>query len=168
MLVLLVGAAIAYNRIRGESAKPSVSLHYSWIIVAVLAVVQIFGGSIFFVAGIMVAPLSDQGGDFGWSVGTISVAFALYYLFSAIYAPISGHLGDRFGARKMMLAGIIMYGLGMVSLGFVNQVWQFFLVYSVFMAATASITMVPLMASITGWFRHRLGLESASFGLLEA
>ena len=159
LLVLLVGAAMAYNRIRGESAKPlSLGIHYSWVIVAVLAVVQIFGGSIFFVAGIMVAPLSDEGGDFGWGLGTISVAFALYYLFSAIYAPISGHLGDRFGARRMMLAGIVMYGLGMVSLGFVSHVWQFFLVYSVFMAATASITMVPLMASITGWFRHRLGL----------
>ncbi len=133
-------------------------IHYSWVIVAVLAVVQIFGSSIFFVAGIMVTPLSDETGDFRWGVGTIGGAIALYYVFSAIYAPISGHLGDRFGARPMMLAGIIMYGLGMAALGFVSEVWHFFLFYSVFMSATASITMVPLMASISGWFRRRLGV----------
>lgn len=133
-------------------------IHYSWMIVAVLAVVQIFGGSIFFVAGIMVPPLSDPDGDFAWSVFQITSAISVYYLFSAMYAPISGHLGDRFGARRMMLAGIVMYGLGMASLGFVTQLWQFFLFYSVFMSATASITMVPLMASISGWFRRRLGV----------
>jgi len=133
-------------------------IHYCWMIVAVLAVVQIFGSSVFFVAGIMVPPLSDPEGEFGWSVFQITSAISVYYLFSAIYAPISGHLGDRFGARRMMLAGIVMYGLGMASLGFVSHVWQFFLFYSVFMSATASITMVPLMASISGWFRRRLGL----------
>ena len=73
----------------------------------------------------MVTPLSDETGDFRWGVGTIGGAIALYYVFSAIYAPISGHLGDRFGARRMMLAGIIMYGLGMVSLGFISPVWLY-------------------------------------------
>ena len=123
-----------------------------------LAVVQIFGGSVFFVAGIMVPPLSDPEGDFGWSVFQITSAISVYYLCSALCAPISGHLGDRFGARRMMLAGIVMYGVGMASLGFVSHLWQFFLFYSVFMSATASITMVPLMASISGWFRRRLGV----------
>lgn len=159
LLVLVAGAGAINGRVQRVGVRPlSFGIHYSWVIVAVLAVVQIFGSSIFFVAGIMVAPLSDENGGFGWSVGTIGGAIALYYLFGAIYAPISGHLGDRFGARRMMLAGIIMYGLGMVSLGFVSQLWQLFLIYSVFMSATASVTMVPLMASITGWFRRRLGV----------
>lgn len=159
VLVLSIAVRAINARVGVVSANPvPFRIHYSWVIVAVLAVVQIFGSSIFFVAGVMVAPLSEEGGGFGWNVGVIGAGIAVYYLFSAFYAPISGHLGDRFGARRMMLAGIIMYGLGMVSLGFVTQVWQFFLFYSVFMSATASITMVPLMASITGWFRRRLGV----------
>ncbi len=133
-------------------------IHYSWVIVAVLAVVQIFGSSIFFVAGIMVAPLSDEKGGFGWNVSVIGAGIAVYYLFGAFYAPIAGNLGDRFGARRMMLVGIIMYGVGMVLLGFITHLWQFFVFYSMFMSAAASITMVPLMASITGWFRRRLGV----------
>ena len=133
-------------------------IHYSWVIVGVLATVEIFGSSIFFVAGIMVAPLSEETGDFRWSVGIIGAAFAVYYLFGAIYAPISGYLGDRFGARRMMLASIIMYGVGMAALGFINEVWQLFLVYSVFMSATATVAMVPLMAAISGWFKRRMGV----------
>lgn len=159
ILVLSIVVRAVNARVGAVGANPvPLRIHYSWVIVAVLAVVQIFGSSIFFVAGVMVAPLSEEGGDFGWNVGIVGAGIAVYYLFSAIYAPISGHLGDRFGARRMMLAGIIMYGLGMASLGFVSHVWQFFLFYSVFMSATASITMVPLMASITGWFRRRLGV----------
>ena len=133
-------------------------IHYSWVIVGVLAVVEIFGSSVFFIAGIMVSPLSDQNGDFGWSVGIIGAAFAVYYIFGAIYAPISGYLGDRFGARRMMLASIVMYGAGMAALGFINEVWQLFLIYSVFMSATATVAMVPLMAAISGWFRRRMGV----------
>lgn len=133
-------------------------IHYSWVIVGVLSAVEIFGSSIFFIAGIMVFPLTDETGNFGWSVGIVGAAFAVYYLFGAMYAPISGYLGDRFGARRMMLAGVIMYGTGMVALGFIEEVWQLFLIYSVFMSATATVAMVPLMAAISGWFQRRMGV----------
>ena len=45
-----------------------------------MAIVQIFGSSVFFVAGIMVPPLSDVEGDFGWSVFEITAAISVYYL----------------------------------------------------------------------------------------
>ncbi len=132
-------------------------IHYSWVIVGVLAVVQVFGSSVFMIAGVMVPPLTDPEGGFRWGIGSLSMAIGLYYVFSAIFAPITGHLGDRFGARPMMFAGAVMYGVGMVALGFVTELWHFFLFYSFLMSFTASITMVPMMASISGWFRRRLG-----------
>jgi MFS family permease len=132
-------------------------IHYSWMIVAVLAVVQIFGSSVFMIAGVMVPPLTDTDGSFGWSIGTLSMAIGLYYVFSAMFAPITGNLGDRFGTRPMMFAGAVLYAVGMVALGFVSELWHFFVFYSFLMSFTASITMVPMMASISGWFRRRLG-----------
>ena len=132
-------------------------IHYSWVIVVVLAIVQIFGSSVFMIAGVMVPPLTDPEGGFRWGIGELSMAIALYYVFSAIFAPITGHLGDRFGARPMMFAGAVLYGVGMVALGFVSELWHFFVFYSFLMSFAASITMVPMMASISGWFRRRLG-----------
>ena len=133
-------------------------IHYAWVNIAVLVVVQVFGASIFMVAGIMVPPLSDLEGEFRWNVGTIGAAIALYYFFGAVFAPLSGFLGDRFGVRRMMLAGIVCYGFGMTMLGFVREVWHFFLLYGVFLSLTQSISMVPLMASVSLWFRRHLGL----------
>jgi MFS family permease len=86
-------------------------LHYTWVIVAILATVQILATSISMAAGILVPPLTDPDGRFGWSVGTIVMALATYYVVGAV----------------------------MLSL-------------------TQSISMVPLMASVSGWFRRRLGL----------
>jgi MFS family permease len=138
-------------------AKMPFGIHYSWVIVAVLAIVQVFGSSVFMIAGVMVPTLTDPDGGFNFGIGELSMAIGLYYVFSAIFAPITGHLGDRFGARPMMFLGAVMYGVGMIALGFVTELWHFFLFYSFLMSFTASITMVPMMASISGWFRRRLG-----------
>ena len=140
-----------------SASKMPFGIHSSWVIVGVLAIVQVFGSSVFMIAGVMVPPLTDPEGPFRWGIGELSMAIGLYYVFSAIFAPITGHLGDRFGARPMMLVGAVMYGVGMVALGFVSELWHFFLFYSFLMSFTASITMVPMMASISGWFRRRLG-----------
>ena len=41
-------------------------IHYSWVIVGILVVVQVIGSAISQSAGVMVAPLRDPRGDFGW------------------------------------------------------------------------------------------------------
>mgnify|MGYP002859839627 FL=1 len=150
-------ALIDRSKFRYSAAKMPFGVHYSWVIVAVLAIVQVFGSSVFMIAGVMVPPLTDPEGGFRFGIGELSMAIGLYYVFSAIFAPITGHLGDRFGARPMMFVGALTYGVGMAALGFVTELWHFFLFYSFLMSFTASITMVPMMASISGWFRRRLG-----------
>ena len=55
-------------------------LHYSWVIVGILVVVQVIGSAISQSAGIMVAPLRDPHGGFGWGIGTIGVLMAVYYV----------------------------------------------------------------------------------------
>ena len=133
-------------------------IHYSWVIVAVLAAVQIIGSSIGMAAGILVPSLTDPDGRFGWSIGIIGVAMAAYFLVGALFAPVSGWLGDRYGPRRMMAAGGLLFGTSMILLGLISELWQFFIVFGMMLSLTQSISMVPLMASISGWFRRRLGL----------
>ncbi len=140
---------------------PEGRFHYAWVILGILAVIQIFGQSISMSAGIMVpelrAPL-DQGGRFGWSAGVIGAALAGYYLVGSLTSPFSGRFGDIIGARKLLIAAGLLFGSSMILIGFITQVWQFFLVYSVMLALTSAITIVPLMAAVNPWFRRRLGL----------
>ena len=141
-----------------SSGKLPFGIHYSWVVIGILATVQIFASSISMAAGIMVPPLNDSEGAFGWSLGTIGVVIASYYMFGAIYAPMTGWLGDRYGSRWMRFAAAIMFLISMFLLGQVSEVWQFFLFFGVLLSLTQSLAMVPLMAAVSGWFRRRLGL----------
>ena len=109
-------------------------------------------------AGIMVPPLSDPEGAFGWNKSLVGLGIAAYYGFGAIYAPFTGWLGDRFGSRIMLAAAAVMYLISMILLSQIREVWHFFLFFGVLLSLTQSLGMVPLMASVTGWFRRRLGL----------
>ena len=128
------------------------------MIVALLALVQILSASIGMAAGVVVAPLSDPEGGFGWSIGTVGAALMVYYFVGAIVAPISGWLGDRYGARKLMFTGGALYLVSMLLLGVVTQPWHFFITFGVMLAVTQSLSMVPLMVAVSYWFRRRLGL----------
>ncbi len=141
---------------RGLAAR--LPFHYSWIIIAILATVQIFASSISMAAGIMLPPLTDESGPFGWNESLVTLGIAAYYGFGALYAPITGWMGDRFGSRIMLLAAAILYLISMLLLSQISEVWHFFLFFGVLLSLTQSLGMVPLMASISGWFRRRLGL----------
>ena len=121
--------------------RPTGRIHYSWVIIAILAVVQIFGQSISMSAGIMVpelrAPL-EEGGRFGWPPAFIGFALAGYYLVGSLTSPFSGRFGDLLGPRKLIIAGGLLFGVSMVLIGFITSVWQFFIVYSVMLALTSS------------------------------
>src|SRR2546423_5119354 len=143
-----------------QPARPPGGLHYSWVIVGILVVVQVSGSAISQSAGVMVAPLRDPHGDFGWGIGTIGALLAVYYAVGALFAPISGWLGERYGARRLMLAGGLLYGGSMLLLGLVRQPWHFLLAFSLLLALTQSICLVPLIAAVSSWFRRRLGLAT--------
>ncbi len=138
--------------------------HRAWTILAILIVVQVVGQSISMSAGIMVTPLRDEDGGFGWSMAVIGGAIALYYLIGALMSPVAGMLGDRFGARPIMFACGVLYLVSMSLVGMVTEVWHFFIAFGMFLAVTQAFTFVPLQASIGGWFRRRLGLAT---GLLQ-
>ena len=138
--------------------------HRAWVILGILVVVQVIGQAISMSAGIMVPLLRDEEGPFGWNIFTVSAAISLYYLVGALFSPIAGMMGDRFGARPIMLGCGLLYLVSMLFVGIVSEVWHFFIAFGVFLAMTQAFTFVPLQASIGGWFRRRLGLAT---GLLQ-
>jgi MFS family permease len=139
-------------------------VHRAWTILVILVVVQVVGQAISMSAGIMVPLLKDEEGAFGWNIFTISAAIALYYFVGALFSPIAGMMGDRFGARPIMFGCGVLYLASMFFVGIVSQTWHFFVAFGVMLAITQAFTFVPLQASIGGWFRRRLGLAT---GLLQ-
>ena len=162
LLITLASIPPIRNRIGG---MVSGGIHYAWVIVAILAVAEMVGSSISLAEGIMVAPLVDPEGDFGWSIRLISGIIAFQYLVGAIFAPVAGWLGDRFGPRRPMVACALLFGGGMLFLGVVSELWQLFLAFGLILALTSSIAFVTLQAAVGPWFKKRLGL---AIGIMQA
>ena len=136
--------------------------HYAWVIVVIIAGMQIVGSSIRMAFGVFIDPLQAQ---FGWSQGGIGFAYAICSMVSAVVAPLAGNLGDRFGAKKSMLVGIFVYLIGMLATAFVKDLWQFWLTYGVILGIAQAIFLVPLIPAAMIWFRRHLGL---AMGLIMA
>ena len=132
--------------------------HYAWVIVGILALVQMVALSINFAGGVLVDPLTDPDGEFGFSFSNIGFSFGLYFLSSAMLAPVAGWLGDRYGPRNMMVLGAVTYCSVLVLVGFISAPWHLWLGFGILRGAVQAIFMVPLMAAVSGWFHRRLGL----------
>ena len=167
LLISSVGVPAVSRRIRGmgSTAETSGKLHYAWVIVAILAIAEMIGSSIGLAEGIMIAPLNDPDGAFGWSIRLISLTIAVQYLTGAVFSPISGWLGDRYGPRRLLVACGLLFGGGMLLLGVISQIWHLFLAFGLVLAICGSISFVTLQAAVSPWFKLRLGL---GVGILQA
>ena len=129
--------------------------HYAWVIVSIIAIMQMVGSSLRMAFGVFIEPLSEQ---FGWNQGTITLAYALSSIVTALASPIAGSLGDRFGARKSMIVGGTMFIGGMLLMGVISQVWQFYLTFGLLLGVAQAVFLVPLIPSAMTWFRRHLGI----------
>ena len=127
---------------------------------------QIVGTSIRMSFGVFINPLEAQ---FSWSQSNIALAYAFSSIVSAVVSPFAGNLGDRYGAKKAMLVGTIIFLVGMISTAYVTEIWQFWITYGLILGIAQSIFLVPLIPAAMIWFRRHLGLAMglimASWGL---
>jgi len=142
---------------------------YGWLIVLVCAIglflgppLMIFSFSVFF------KPLVV---DFHASRAGVSFAFSLFNTMGALLLPGTGMLIDRFGAKRVILASTLVYGLVLCSAPFVGiGLWQLYLLFTVLgMAMASGPSPVSPGVVISHWFdRHRglaLGLAMMGIGV---
>jgi MFS family permease len=139
-------------------------LHYAWVIVVVASLICMISSPMRFAISMLVPHLQHPEG-FGWSYFAISGAFALQWLCSALFSPLVGWLGDRYGARRTMLLGAGVFVVGMVLTGSMTRLWHFYLFYGFLLAIPMTIYQVPLVAGVTVWFKTHLGV---AMGILQA
>jgi MFS family permease len=131
-------------------------LHYAWVILAAAVVLNIVARADQASFGVFIDPLVDQ---FGWKRGDIAFAYSLAFLLGLPTVVIMGWLGDRYGARELMLISAIMIGVGTVLLGMIKELWQFYVVYALLVGSTGHAAFSVLLPVImTRWFYRRLGI----------
>ena len=139
-------------------------IHYAWVIVGVASAMWITSSTIRFAISLLVPQLQDPSGPFGWSYFSIASAFTLQWVLSGVLSPGAGWLGDRYGVRKIMLAGAGLFVAGMLLTGAMSELWEFLLYFGVLMGAAMAIFQVSLITGVSLWFKKNLGL---AMGLLQ-
>ena len=137
-------------------------VHYAWVIVGVATIMWMTSSSMRFAVAILVPEFEEQ---FGWSIGFITLGFTIQWLMSAALSPACGWLSDRYGVRRVMWAGGLLFMFGMVMTGIMTDLWQFYLYFGLVLAAGMASFQVTLVSGVTLWFRKNLGL---AMGILQA
>ena len=142
-------------------------LHYAWVILAAACALSIFSRADSASFAVFIDPLVAQ---FGWKRGDISFAYALAFLAGMPATVAMGWLGDRYGARKMMIGSSLLIATGTVLLGTIKELWQFYVYYGLFVGSLGNAAfMVLLPVILTRWFARHMGLALgiywAGFGI---
>ncbi|HEX6173592.1 MAG TPA: MFS transporter, partial [Candidatus Binatia bacterium] len=105
----------------------STGFFYGWWMVAVGCGMRMLGGG-FHLYGftIFFLPITQE---LGLSRAATSLVFSLARAEGAIEGPLAGYLIDRFGPRPMMLAGVILSGIGYMLLAGVESYYGLIAVY---------------------------------------
>ncbi len=96
--------------------------------------------------------------ELGFSRAATSVAAGISRVEGGFTAPVVGWIADKFGPRWMMFSGVLIVGLSLILMNFVNSLWAFYLVWGGLLGIGANIGfMLPLEKTITNWFVKKRG-----------
>jgi len=131
-------------------------LHYAWVILAAACVLSIVSRADSASFAVFMDPLVEK---FHWKRGDISLAYSLAFLCSMPAMLVFGWLGDRYGARVLMLGAALMISMGTILLGMIRELWHLYVLYGVFVGALGNAAfMVLLPVIMTRWFERKMGL----------
>lgn len=146
-------ASVAASTVGTGQRTATPRVFYGWWIVAAAAGIQLISGALLGQAfGAYVAVLRAE---FGWSATSLSVAASLREMESGLTGPFQGWLYNRFGAKRLAQAGLIIFATGFVIFGYIQTLGQFLAVF-VFMAVGLSLSGYLTLTSVAvQWFERR-------------
>jgi len=140
-------------------------IHYAWVTLGIAIAMRLVSSIERTASGVLVAYLVDPAGEFGWSRSVVGLALSLQWIFSGVFGPPAGWLGDRYGLRRTMAVGALLFIAVSMLIGLVTAPWQFILYFGILMSAALAIFQVPLITAVTVWFHKHLGV---AMGLLQS
>jgi MFS family permease len=140
-------------------------IFYGWKMVGAATGMQFLQAGLMMQAfGAYVAVLSEEK---GWSKTALSGAAALHQMEVAILGPVLGWMLDRFGPRRFVRLGVVMFGVGLMLFSQVDTLPTFYGAFIVIALGVGFCGFFPLNVAIIHWFERwrARAISSMSIGL---
>jgi MFS family permease len=126
---------------------------YGWVVVAAAFAVTFVGFGCAYTFSAFVGALQA---DFGASRGSVSLVFSLAGFLYFGLGVVSGPLADRFGARRVTAAGMLLVGVGLTAASFARSLMEVYAAYGLGIGLGVGCSYVPAVGAVQRWFvRHR-------------
>jgi MFS family permease len=100
-----------------------------------------------------------------WGRTEIMTAFTLFFICAAIGAPLSGRLVHRYGGRRVISLGATTACIGYVLISRMNDLWQYYIGYSLIGFGVAATGPVITTLIISNWFIRRRGMAIGAMSM---
>src|SRR3954465_13247157 len=140
-----------------EASFPRTGIFYGWFVVAAAFAVTLGGFGSAYTFSAFVEALQR---DFGASRGSVSLVFSLAGFLYFGLGIISGPLADRFGSRRLAVAGMLLIGLGFAAAGKAQKLTDIYLAYGLGVGLGVGASYVPVVGAVQRWFVRRRGFAS--------
>jgi MFS family permease len=130
---------------------------YGWYVVAAAFTMTLVG---FGSAYTFSAFLDSLQREFAASRGSVSLVFSLAGFLYFALGVISGPLGDRWGARRVTMLGMLFVGMGLCAAGMARTLAQVYVAYGLGIGLGVGFSYVPALSAVQRWFVKRRGFAS--------
>jgi len=135
--------------------------YYAWIVLFVTFVGLLASAGVRNAPGILLTPLQAE---LGWARTDISFAVAISLFIFGFGAPLGGMVMDRFGPRRVMLAGLTLITVGLAAMTQMTELWHFHLWWGVLVGIGTGAISGTLGATVASrWFNKHRGMVLGAF-----
>jgi OFA family oxalate/formate antiporter-like MFS transporter len=142
---------------RTDASPPSPRWFYGWFVVAGAFAVTFVGFGSAYTFSAFVESLQR---DFAASRGSVSLVFSLAGVLYFGLGIVSGPLADRWGSRRLAVAGMILVGLGLALAGLARSLDEVYAAYGLGVGLGVGCSYVPVLGAVQRWFVKRRGFAS--------
>jgi MFS family permease len=140
-----------------DTALPHSHIFHGWFVVAAAFAVTFIGFGCAYTFSAFVAPLQLE---FGASRGSVSLVFSLAGFLYFGLGVVSGPLADRFGSRRLAVAGMLLTGLGLAAASAARSLAEVYAAYGLGVGLGVGCAYVPAIGAVQRWFVRRRGFAS--------
>ncbi len=133
-----------------QTSRP---IYYGWFVVAACVFIAMASSGAYNGFGVFIIPMSEE---FGWKRASISFAVSTGTIIGGLSQPVFGRVFDRVGGRRLILFGLIGFGLSNILLMFTPNILYLVFVFGVLIALTGSAgTFNTAIMLVSKWFDRR-------------